>query len=524
MENTGLPSAVAQDNASTAHDHHVPAPQAGASDSDDGHSFLRRHAALLLSTASALFILSAWTLSRWAGLPHPVAVAIYLMAYASGSAMLAVAAVRKFRRGTLSLNIDLLMIVAAIGAAVLGKWAEGAFLLFLFSLANALEQYAMDKARNAIRALADLSPPTARLLRDGVETVVSLDAVSVGDTVVLRPAERIPVDGRVRSGNSAVDQSPITGESLPVEKTVGDEVFAGTINGSGSLEITSSRAMGDRTLDRVIRLVAEAQTQRAPTQVLTDRLTRIFVPSVLTLAALLIVVPPLLGWLDWSESFYRAMTVLVGASPCALALGAPATVLAGIAQAARKGVLIKGGTHLENLGTVTAIAFDKTGTLTVGKPEVTDIVPAPGATPLELLTIAAAVERRSQHPLAAAVVRRAAQDSLELPAAGDLQSVTAKGVRSPVGGQIVEIGSLKLWDDAPGGVPDEIRPPSAGTPSGGTEHCRRTVGRTLVGRSRRDGPAAAQSPRNPERAPDIRCAFPRHAHGRQQGRRRGRRK
>jgi Cd2+/Zn2+-exporting ATPase len=417
-----------------------------------------------------------------------------------------------------------LMIVAAIGAAVLGKWAEGAFLLFLFSLANALEQYAMDKARNAIRALADLSPPTARLLRDGVETVVSLDAVSVGDTVVLRPAERIPVDGRVRSGNSAVDQSPITGESLPVEKTVGDEVFAGTINGSGSLEITSSRAMGDRTLDRVIRLVAEAQTQRAPTQVLTDRLTRIFVPSVLTLAALLIVVPPLLGWLDWSESFYRAMTVLVGASPCALALGAPATVLAGIAQAARKGVLIKGGTHLENLGTVTAIAFDKTGTLTVGKPEVTDIVPAPGATPLELLTIAAAVERRSQHPLAAAVVRRAAQDSLELPAAGDLQSVTAKGVRSPVGGQIVEIGSLKLWDDAPGGVPDEIRPPSAGTPSGGTEHCRRTVGRTLVGRSRRDGPAAAQSPRNPERAPDIRCAFPRHAHGRQQGRRRGRRK
>ncbi len=435
----------------------VAAPRADMPNSNDGESIVHRHAGLVLSIATAVLIALAWTLSRWAGLPHPATVALYLMAYACGSFMLGVEAVRNIRRGSFALNIDFLMIAAAVGAAVLGKWAEGAFLLFLFSLANALEHYALGRARNAIRALADLSPPTARVLHDGVETVVSIDRVIVGDTVVVRPAERIPVDGRIHRGDSAVDQSPITGESVPVEKAPGDEVFAGTINGSGALEIINSRAVGDRTLDRVIRLVSEAQSQRAPTQVFTDRLTKIFVPSILVMAALLIVAPPWLGWLTWSESFYRAMTVLVGASPCALALGAPATVLAGIAQAARKGVLIKGGAHLEHLGTVSAIAFDKTGTLTVGKPEVTDIVPAAGASSVELLTIAAAVERRSQHPLAAAIVRRAAQDSLDLPSVGDLQSVTAKGVRSPVEGQVVEIGSLKLWDHTPDGVPQEIR-------------------------------------------------------------------
>ena len=222
----------------------------------------------------------------------------------------------------------------------------------------------------------------------------------------MRPAERIPVDGRVVSGQSAVNQAPITGESVPVDKVAGDEVFAGTVNGEGALTVETTKAAGDRTLDRVIKLVEEAQTQKAPTQVFTDRFERVFVPIVLVADVLVMTVPALLGWWDWSTGFYRAMAMLVASSPCALALGTPATVLAGIAQAARRGVLIKGGMYLETLGTVKAIALDKTGTLTIGQPEVTDLVTATGVRDDELLQVSAAVERQSQHPLAQAVVRR----------------------------------------------------------------------------------------------------------------------
>lgn len=353
-------------------------------------------------------------------------------------------------------DIDLLMVVAAVGAAIVGAWAEGAFLLFLFALANALESYALDRARGAIRALVELVPDTARVLVDGVEQVLPIERVRRGDVVVVRPAERIAVDGVVRAGNSAVDQSPITGESVPVAKAVGDEVFAGTVNGDGALEVTVTAAIGDRTLDRVIRLVESSRAAKAPTERAAERFERWFVPLVLIADLLLIVVPPLLGLMDWQSAFYRGMTVLVAASPCALALGPPAVMLAGIAQAARRGVLVKGGVHLESLASIKAIAFDKTGTLTVGRPEVTDVVPMPGVTPQQLLSIAAAVESRSQHPLAQAVVRRAAQDQLELPRAGDLVSITAKGVRSEVEGEPVLIGSLKLWQRTEDMAPPDV--------------------------------------------------------------------
>ena len=360
------------------------------------------------------------------------------------------------RRGRLLLDIDFLMVIAAVGAAVVGAWAEGAFLLFLFALANALERYALDRARDAIRALAALVPDTARVLSGGIETQVPIERVRPGDLVVVRPGERIPVDGTVERGGSAVDQAPITGESVPVEKLPGAEVFAGTVNGEGALELTVTRAVGDRTLDRVIRLVEEARESRAPSERATARFERIFVPLVVVADLLLIVVPPLLGLADWSSSLYRGMTVLVAASPCALALGPPAVMLAGIAQAARRGVLIKGGVHLEALARVQAVAFDKTGTLTLGHPEVTDLRPMAGVSERELLTIAAAVERRSQHPLAQAVVRRAARDSLELPEAGDLVAITARGVRSEVAGEPVLIGSRRLWERADDLPPAEI--------------------------------------------------------------------
>lgn len=405
-----------------------------------------RNTELAWSAAAGVLLVSAWMLERWAGLPHLAVVGLYLASYAFGAFDLVINTLKKVRRRRFTFDIDLLMLVAAVGAAALGAWAEGAFLLFLFSLAHALEHYGLGRARDAIKALADLAPPMARVLRDGGEHEVPVGEVVVGEIVIVRPGDRIAVDGKVRTGRSAVDQAPITGESVPVDKEPGAEVFAGTVNGEGALEVETTRAAGDRTLDRVVRLVTEAQTLKAPTQLFTERFERIFVPIVLVAASLLIVAPPLLGVWTWSVSFYRAMTLLVAASPCAVAIGTPAAVLAGIAQAARRGVLIKGGAHLENLGTIDAIAFDKTGTLTIGKPEVTDLRPADDVSEEELLRVSAAVERRSQHPLAAAIVRRAQSSGLALPEAGELQSVTAKGVRSEVEGKVVEIGSLRLWE------------------------------------------------------------------------------
>lgn len=412
---------------------------------------------LTLSLIAGALLLAGWVGERWLAFPQMVAISIFVLSYIFGGFDLVRHSVVAIRRSKFSLDIDLLMLLAAVGAAALGEWAEGAFLIFLFSLAHALEHYALGRARKAIEALAELAPPVARVLRDGREVETPVANVAVGDIVVVRPAERIPTDGKVRSGRSGVNQAPITGESVPVDKGPEDEVFAGTINGEGALEVTTTRAAGDRTLDRVVKMVQEAQTQKAPTQRFTERFERIFVPLVLIADALLIFVPPMMGWLSWADSFYRAMALLVASSPCALALGTPSAVLAGIAQAARRGVLIKGGEHLENLGKLRAMALDKTGTLTMGKPEVTDLVAADGSTADELLRVGAAVERRSQHPLAQAVARRAESDQIALPEAGELQSVTARGVRSSVEGKTVEIGNLRLWEEDAVGIPDEIR-------------------------------------------------------------------
>ena len=418
--------------------------------------WLGRNREFLLSLATGVLLVAAWLGENKLGLPHGFAVAIYLASYTCGGFDLFRHLFVGLITRSFHFDIDLLMLLAAVGAALMGEWVEGAFLLFLFSLAHALEHYALGRARNAIRALSDLAPAMAIVNRDGVEQEVLVETVRIGETVFVQPAQRIPVDGKVSAGHSAVDQAPITGESVPVEKQVGDEVFAGTINGTGALEITTSRAAGDRTLDRVVRMVEEAQTQKAPTQRFTDKFERIFVPCVLIADVLLIFVPPLLGIWSWELAFYRAMALLVAASPCALALGTPSAVLAGIAQAARKGVLIKGGAHLEALGSARAIAFDKTGTLTAGKPQVTDLVPMSGVAATELLRIAAAVERRSQHPLAAAVVRRAEADGVELPEASDVESVTARGVRSTVEGGLVEIGSLRMFEGDPAAAAEPI--------------------------------------------------------------------
>lgn len=416
-------------------------------------SWFLRHKELMWSLACGGVLLIAWMGEKWFNAPPAVALALYVASYGMGSFDLLRHTLPMLARGQFVFDIDLLMLLAAGGAAALGQWAEGGLLLFLFSLAHALEHFALDRARGAIRALAELSPAVALVVRAGETHEVPVERVRPGDLVVVRPGARIPVDGKVKSGESTVNQAPVTGESKPVEKLFGSEVFAGTINGEGSLQVESTRAVGDRTLDRVVRLVEEAQTQKAPTEQFTQRFERIFVPLVLVGVVALMVATPLFGMLSWQQSLYRGLAVLVAASPCALALGTPAAVLAGIAQAARHGVLIKGGAHLENLGRVRALAFDKTGTLTVGRPQVADVVALEGDAK-ELLSVAAAVEQQSQHPLAAAVVERARGENLTLPSTGAVKSITGRGVRSEVAGSLVEIGSLKMWPT--GSIPPQV--------------------------------------------------------------------
>lgn len=406
----------------------------------------QRNEELAWSLIAGVLTLAGWLTERSGAVPPAVAIGLFLGAYAFGSRDNVAHLFRDLRRGQFRFNIDLLMVVAAIGAAILGEWAEGALLLFLFSLGHALQHYALGRARNAIKALAELAPRTAIVRRDGKDVVVPIEQVRPGDVAVVKPGERIAVDGVVREGQSSVNQAPITGESVPVEKGPKDQVFAGSVNGDGVLIVAVSAATGDRTLDRVIRLVAEAGTRKAPTQQFTDRFERVFVPTVLVVDLLVIAVPPLLGLLTWSESFYRAMALLVAASPCALALGTPAAVLAGIAQAARRGVLIKGGAHLETLGTVRVFALDKTGTITRGEPVVTDVAPGTGVSASELLSIAAALEAQSQHPLARAIVREAESQGLTVASARDVESVTGRGVRGQVAGSHVEIGRIGMFE------------------------------------------------------------------------------
>ncbi|MFZ1711351.1 MAG: heavy metal translocating P-type ATPase, partial [Anaerolineae bacterium] len=349
-------------------------------------------------------------------------------------------------------DTDLLMVIAALGAAALGDFAEGGLLLFLFSLGHVLEERALDRARAAVRALADLAPKTALVRRDGKEQELPVESLRLDDVVIVRPGVRIPMDGIILDGNSGVDQSSVTGESLPIDKAPGDNVFASTVNGEGALEVKVTRLAKDSTLARVMKMVEEAQAQKSPTQQIVEKFERVFVPAVLVLTALIIIVPPLFSF-PFHDSFLRAMTLLVAASPCALALGTPATILAGVAQAARNGVLVKGGVHLENLGRLKVIAFDKTGTVTHGQPEVTDIVvvPASGWKEADLLSLAAGAESRSAHPLAQAVVRSAQTRGLPVSVMDEVESLTGRGLRAVSNGKTVWIGNQKLMGEA--GVP-----------------------------------------------------------------------
>ncbi len=400
---------------------------------------------LLLVALAGLFLVVGFAGERLFGLPESAALACYLLAYLAGGYDVAVHALPGLLRGRF--DTDVLMLTAALGAAALGEWEEGAFLLFLFALGHAGEHYALDRARNAVNALGALMPRTAYLRQGDQITEVDVDTLQVGNQVVVRPGDRLPVDGEVVAGHSSIDQAPVTGESVPVAKEPGDPVFAGTINQEAAIDVRVTRLAQDNTLSRVMQMVQEAQSQQSPTQQFTQRFTRRFVPAVLALTGLVALVPPLMGWMGWGESFYRAMLLLVAASPCALAIGTPAAVLAGIAQAARNGVLIKGGVYLENLGRLQVMAFDKTGTLTEGHFQVTDVIPLNGATPEDVLRLAAAVEQQSSHPLAQAVVQAARARGLELPNVEAVENIPGRGIRGLVQGEPVLAGSRRLLQE-----------------------------------------------------------------------------
>ena len=363
-------------------------------------------------------------------------------------------------------EVDFLMLVAAIGAALIGRWAEGAVLLFLFSLGHALEEYALSRASKSIESLAELAPRSALVRRGGDEPVeVPVEEIVVGDIVVIRPNSRIPSDGFVISGVSAVDQSAVTGESIPVEKEpvadperamrtvdtlpAANRVFAGTVNGSGVLEVEVTATSADSTLSKVVELVRSADQAASPTQQFIDRFQRWYVPAVI----LGVAVTLLISWLAFAQpfpdAFYLAMTVLVAASPCALAIATPAAVLAGVARAARAGVLVKGGAPLETLGRVKAMAFDKTGTLTWGAPRVTSVTPAADVPESELIRTLVAVEALSDHPLAEAIVRdlEPRVPQAERLTATDLNAVVGRGVTATIDGERVDVGNLRMFDE-----------------------------------------------------------------------------
>lgn len=406
-------------------------------------SWIRR-ANALRATLAGLGLLAGWA-AGWAGAPARVTVPLF-------AATILVGGYTTIRRGLLALprvqfDMNVMMTGAVMGAAAIGQWEEGAAVAFLYAVSNSLEAYTMDRARRSLRALVGLAPREARVRRDGAERVVPAEALRVRDLLLVYPGEKIAADGVVRSGASAVDQSPITGESLPADKLPGDPVYAGTLNGHGALEVEVTRPVADTTLARIIHLVEEAQAQRAPAQQFVDRFARYYTPAVLALAVGVAVGPPLLLGSHWGPWIYRGLALLVVSCPCALVVSTPVSIVSAIANAARRGVLIKGGAYLEELGRLRAVALDKTGTVTQGRPAVTDVLPADGTTADRLLALAAAVESRSEHPLARAIVEAAHRRSLAMPEARDLTALPGKGARASVEGRTLYVGNARLFGE-----------------------------------------------------------------------------
>ncbi len=399
--------------------------------------------------AGAGLLILAGALASWRGLGL-VAIGAYLGSIALSAPTPARRAWRSLRARSLDINV--LMIIAVAGAAALGDWFEAASVVWLFGIAQWLEARSLERARHAIRDLVALAPARALVRRGGVEQEVAADRVAPGDLVIVRPGSRIPVDGVIVAGETAVDQSPVTGESLPVDKWAGDSVFAGTINGYAAIEIEATRCASDSTLARIIHLVEHAQTRRAPVQTFVDGFARRYTPAIVILAVIVAIVPPLFGgWANWGHSFatwsYRALALLVVACPCALVISTPVSIVSALTAAARRGVLIKGGSHLERLGNVKCVAFDKTGTLTAGRVSVTDVLAVDGASAEGVLAVAAATEARSEHPIGRAIVNRARAEHVAVTPGDAFRALPGLGAEATVAFEPAIVGSHRLFEE-----------------------------------------------------------------------------
>jgi len=414
----------------------------GRTEEVDRPPFWRTPRALLTLASAFLFALGL-TLGL-VGAPDVVRVGAYALAILVGGLPIFRAALAGLRARHLDMNV--LMSAATIGAAGIGEWAEAASVVVLFAAGNALQVYAIDRTRGAVRSMARLAPDEVLVRRDDAERMVPIDEVGVGEIVVVRPGERLALDGEIVDGQTTVNEAPVTGESVPVEKGPGDTVFSGSLNGSGGLLVRVSRKAEDSTLQRIARLVEEAQAKKAPAEQFVDRFSRVYTPVVVGAAVALAVVPPVLG-ASFGEWFYRALALLIIACPCALVISTPVTVVSGIGAASRRGILVKGGAALEAAGRLKALAFDKTGTLTEGRPTVSRVVALGGLSEAEAVRLAAALERRSEHPLAHAIL--AATEGYEagsdLPPVTSFRSIAGRGAEGEVGGKRYLIGSPRLF-------------------------------------------------------------------------------
>ncbi|HSK99906.1 MAG TPA: cation-translocating P-type ATPase [Rubrobacteraceae bacterium] len=401
-------------------------------------SFWRTPRVVSVFAAAVLFVLGLAL--GFAGTPEVVVVGVYLAAIGVGGVPIFRTAVAGLRARHMDMNV--LMSAAVVGAVAIGEWAEAASVVVLFAAGNALQVYAIDRTRRAVRALATLTPEEVLVHRGGIERSVGAEEVTVGETVVVRPGDRLALDGEVIEGETTVDESPVTGESTPVEKGPGDPVYSGSLNGGGGVLVRVLREAGDSTLQRIARLVEEAQASRAPTEQFVDRFSRFYTPGVVAVAVVVAVVPPLLGG-EFGTWFYRALALLIIACPCALVISTPVTVVSGIGAASRRGILIKGGAALEAAGRLKALAFDKTGTLTEGRPVLSRIVALDGRDETQALMLAAALESRSEHPLAHAILAAAEEDGPQR--VSHFRSVTGRGAEGVVGEKRYMVGSPRMF-------------------------------------------------------------------------------